>query len=379
MRYTYRHSLIYTTSDSRSMSLVRDRGAIRVLRKGHSVKDRNSFDRLPLLDRNFEHFTIRARKAIMLAEEEARSLQHAQIGSEHLLLGLLRSKEGVTSLVLNKLGVELPVALKVVEELVGRSTEPLQEDLTFSRQAYRALDCARDEARRLHHTSVGTEHILLGLMGEKDGIVAHVLLRLGVTAQQVRRETLYILGHPDKEAWVARRAAMSVSTRSYQLVNKPVMQVQQIMRYPLTQQSYQVLVYSQEEALHLQHHAVDTEHLLLGLLRESDSVAATVLRNLGVELETVRTAVEFIVGRGERVVFGFVDFTPLVKKILVAAAKEAQGRREVSPLKAIDTEDILLALARGGEGMAFGILNSLDVSSRLVQERILTAIGSHAH
>src|SRR5439155_21185051 len=125
-----------------------------------------------------------------------------------------------------------------------------------------------------------------------------------------------------------------------------------------TERARRVLTLAQEEALRFNHNYIGTEHLLLGLVREGEGVAAKVLANLGVELNKVRSAVEFIIGRGDRAVMGEIGLTPRAKKVIELSVDEARRLRH----HYIGTEHLLLGLVREGEGIAAGVLESLGVS-----------------
>ncbi|HYR10000.1 MAG TPA: Clp protease N-terminal domain-containing protein, partial [Longimicrobium sp.] len=141
------------------------------------------------------NFTDRVRKVLAMAREEAIRLQHDYVGTEHILLGLIREGEGVAAAVLNNLNVDLDQVQEKVEESVrrGKATIALGE-LPYTSRAKKVLEFAMAEARELNHSYVGTEHLLLGLLREEKGIAAEVLGQLGVTLEDARRETLKLLG-----------------------------------------------------------------------------------------------------------------------------------------------------------------------------------------
>ncbi len=142
-----------------------------------------------------DKFTERVRKVIFLAREEAGRLQHDYIGTEHLLLGLLREGEGIAATVLNNLGLDLDAIRQAVESMVAQTGGTLTiGEIPFTPNAKRVLELAVDEARQLGHNYVGTEHLLLGLIREGEGVAAKVLIDLGVDRKKVREETLKLLG-----------------------------------------------------------------------------------------------------------------------------------------------------------------------------------------
>ena len=143
----------------------------------------------------FNRFTERARKVIILAKEEARRFNHDYIGTEHILLGLVREGEGVAAAVLQKLDVSLENVRLEIEKLVqpGPTTQIIG-DIPFTPRAKKALELAAEEARSLGHNYIGTEHLLLGLIREGEGIASQVLLNLGMDLNSVRNEVMNLLG-----------------------------------------------------------------------------------------------------------------------------------------------------------------------------------------
>ncbi|MFH1355318.1 MAG: ATP-dependent Clp protease ATP-binding subunit [Candidatus Omnitrophota bacterium] len=143
----------------------------------------------------FNRFTERARKVIILAKEEARRFNHDYIGTEHILLGLIREGEGVAAAVLQKIGISLQNIRLEIEKLVqpGPSTQIIG-DIPFTPRAKKALELSAEEARSLGHNYIGTEHLLLGLIREGEGIASQVLLNLGMDLNKVRNEVMELLG-----------------------------------------------------------------------------------------------------------------------------------------------------------------------------------------
>ncbi len=142
-----------------------------------------------------DKFTERVRKVIYLAREEAARLQHDYIGTEHLLLGVIREGEGIAATVLNNLGLDLERIRQEVENMVSAAGGTMTiGEIPFTPRAKRVLELAVEEARSLGHNYVGTEHLLLGLIREGEGVAAKVLLELGVDRKRVREETLKLLG-----------------------------------------------------------------------------------------------------------------------------------------------------------------------------------------
>ena len=145
---------------------------------------------------NGYNFTERVRKVLAMAREEAARLHHEYVGTEHILLGLIREGEGVAATVLQNLSVELDEIQQKIEETVkkGKAAQTTGPDLPYTSRAKKVLELAMSEARELNHSYVGTEHLLLALLGEGKGIAAQTLHSLGVTVENARAQTLSILG-----------------------------------------------------------------------------------------------------------------------------------------------------------------------------------------
>ena len=141
----------------------------------------------------FDKFTERARRVLTLAQEEAHRFNHNYIGTEHILLGLVREGDGVAAKVLANLGVELNKVRSAVEFIIGRGDRTVLGEIGLTPRAKKVIELAVDEARRLNHSYIGTEHLLLGLVREGEGIAAGVLESLGVNLERVRAETTRIL------------------------------------------------------------------------------------------------------------------------------------------------------------------------------------------
>ncbi len=143
----------------------------------------------------FEKFSERARRVLSLAQEEAQRFNHNYIGTEHILLGLVRETEGVAARVLSGLTVDLTKVRSAVEFIIGRGERPAQGEIGLTPRAKKVVELAVDEARRMNHTYIGTEHLLIGLLREGEGVAAGVLESLGVNLEKVRAETHRILSN----------------------------------------------------------------------------------------------------------------------------------------------------------------------------------------
>ena len=148
----------------------------------------------------FERFTDRARRVVVLAQEEARMLNHNYIGTEHILLGLIHEGEGVAAKALESLGISLEAVRQQVEEIIGQGQQAPSGHIPFTPRAKKVLELSLREALQLGHNYIGTEHILLGLIREGEGVAAQVLVKLGADLNRVRQQVIQLLhGHRDEE------------------------------------------------------------------------------------------------------------------------------------------------------------------------------------
>ena len=160
----------------------------------------------------FERFSERARRVLSLAQEEAQRFNHTYIGTEHILLGLVREAEGVAAKVLTNLGVELPKVRSAVEFIIGRGERASTGEIGLTPRAKKVIELAVDEARRLNHNYIGTEHLLIGLMREGEGVPAGVLESLGVTLDKIRAETSRILSQDTQQSQGSGKGRSSSKT-----------------------------------------------------------------------------------------------------------------------------------------------------------------------
>ena len=335
----------------------------------------------------FDRFTERARKVLSLAQEEAQRFQHNYIGTEHILLGLVREGEGVAAKVLSNLGVELLKVRSAVEFIIGRGERIVLGEIGLTPRAKKVIELAVDEARRLNHHYIGTEHLLLGLVREGEGIAAGVLESFGIHLEQVRKSTLAMLAQSgqaargESEAGTRTEDETTGTSETPAEPQPPPLEPSSLIppyqsnrdRFDrFTERARKVLALAQEEAQRFQHNYIGTEHLLLGLVREGEGVAAKVLVNLGVELTLVRSAVEHIIGRGDRIEPGSIGLTPRAKQVIELAADEARRLNHLY----IGTEHLLLGLVREGQGIAAGVLESLGVNLQKVRTQTIQVLSS---
>ncbi|HVS09187.1 MAG TPA: Clp protease N-terminal domain-containing protein, partial [Planctomycetota bacterium] len=146
----------------------------------------------------FERFTERARQVVVLAQDEARALKHNYIGTEHILLGLLREEEGLAARVLESLDITVEEVRAQVARIVGQGDEVTTGQIPFTPRAKKVLELALREALSLGHNYIGTEHILLGLVRENEGVAARILLDFDADAEKIRNEIIRMLSGPGR-------------------------------------------------------------------------------------------------------------------------------------------------------------------------------------
>jgi ATP-dependent Clp protease ATP-binding subunit ClpC len=145
-----------------------------------------------------DRFTDRARRVVKLAEEEARMLNHNYIGTEHILLGLIREGDGVAARALESLEINLDAVRQQVEQIIGQGQHAPSGHIPFTPRAKKVLELSLREAVQLGHDHIGTEHILLGLIREGDGVAAQVLVKMGADLNRVREQVIQVIS--DKQS-----------------------------------------------------------------------------------------------------------------------------------------------------------------------------------
>jgi ATP-dependent Clp protease ATP-binding subunit ClpC len=143
----------------------------------------------------WQRFTERARKVIFYAQEEAQRMGESQVGPEHLLLGLIRENDSVAARILDRLGVSMQRIRSEIERYAPRGDARPGQEMQLTARAKRVIDLAYDEARQLNNNYIGTEHLLLGLIREGEGLAARVLHKLGVDLERARREVMQLQDH----------------------------------------------------------------------------------------------------------------------------------------------------------------------------------------
>jgi ATP-dependent Clp protease ATP-binding subunit ClpA len=232
----------------------------------------------------FERFTERARQVVVLAQEEARTLKHNYIGTEHILLGLLREEEGLAARALESLDITIERVRAAVLRTVGSGEEVTSGQIPFTPRAKKVLELALREALSLHHNYIGTEHVLLGLVRENEGVAARILLDFGADADTLRHTVLRMLGGASASSGVV----VAATGAPRQLIDGSWLGGLAAVLAPLGPEIRRVLDRSP-----------DTGDLLLALASAPDTRAAGALSALGVDLDALAAAVEQIRAQAE--------------------------------------------------------------------------------
>jgi ATP-dependent Clp protease ATP-binding subunit ClpA len=223
----------------------------------------------------FERFTDRARRVVVLAQEESRLLNHNYIGTEHILLGLIHEGQGVAAQALEAMDISLAAVRSQVEEIIGRGQDTASGHIPFTPRAKKVLELSLREALALGHNYIGTEHILLGLIREGEGVAAQVLVKLGADLNRVRQQVILLLqgysgggeGHPEGFS------GPGAGVRTTPLLNDD---------------SARVMDKARGIATRSERDEVQPSDILLGLLASSDLDVAVMLQRLGVDLRLLK-------------------------------------------------------------------------------------------
>ena len=327
----------------------------------------------PLRHEAMNNFTPRAQQALAMARKEADRLNHNFVGTEHLLLGLIRLGQGVAVNVLQKLGLDLETVRMETENMVGKGPdEKMIGKIPYTPRVKKVLALAGKEARKLNHTYVGTEHILLGLLEEGDGIAARVLKNLKVDIEATRRE---ILKELDPNFAGAAGNPVETASKTPGTSSPPVSKGNVSAGLPLvdgrpTPCAQQALRFAREEAARLKQNFIGPEHILIGLIGVGQGIAFDVLQKLGLNLADVRAEVEKQASAApEQKTTGGMDYTR-GKAALALAIEEAK----VLNHNFVCTEHLLLGLLRQEGGVVPRVLKSLGVDAGKARAEVLKEI-----
>ena len=308
-------------------------------------------------EENFgSNFTPRAQQVLALARKEADRLHHNYLGTEHILLGLMALGQGVAVNVLTGMGLNLENVRTEVEKLTGTGPdENSGATAPYTPRVKKVLDLARREAKALHHTYIGTEHLLLGLLREGNGLAAIALRNFNVDLEQTR---VSIVKELDPNF------ISGDEFRNKQFLPDAVSN--------FTPRAQQVLTLARKEAARFHHNYLGSEHVLLGLLALGQGVAVNVLRKFGADLENIRKEVERLApAQTEGNNTGTTLFSPQVEKVLTFAREEAKALHHVY----IGTEHLFLGLLREVDGAAVTALKHLGIDIEQARVEVLKELN----
>jgi len=337
----------------------------------------------------FDKFSERARRALQAAQEEALRLGHSQITADHLVLGVIHDPTAVARHALRRLHVDLDELARAATSAAINTTADSSSGLSAS--ARMVIELAVDEARALDHHYVGTEHLLLGLVREGTNALAQMLQPRQDALRRARAAIVSTLSAGPTTAPILRvtRSATSVQ---HPAQDAPPEEHELLMRHlaalladpssgpaeseaglfgRLSDAALRVFQSAHEEAQRFSHNYIGTEHILLGLVHDTQSSSGRLLHDLGADLPRVRNAVEFIIGRGETPLADMPALTPRAQKVLILALDEADrlGHTQAG------AEHLLLGVIREGEGIASGVLESLVVNADWIRTQLLENLG----
>lgn len=308
----------------------------------------------------FERFTDGARRVVVLAQVEARRLNQPYIGTEHLILGLLTDSDGVTHRALTSLGIDPAAVMLSVLHVIGEGTEVPPSHIPFTARAKKVLELSLRESLQMGHNYIASEHILLALIREGKGVAAQVLIHLGADLETMRG-TIKDLAEGTSASTTRRIGPIDPGVRFQSMLN----------RY--TRRARTVVEKAEDASRFFNHNYIGTEHLLLGLMADPDTVGARALSVHGVDVGAIHNLVVEIIGRGVERPSGPVriPFTPRAKGVFEFSLRESLklGRNYV------DTDAILLALIRVGEGIGTQILIRLGVNLERLKVTVMELIG----
>ena len=310
----------------------------------------------------WQRFSQNARKVVFYAQEEAQRFGEGYVGTEHLLLGILRVEEGAAARAIRAQGVRIDQVKSEVERLLSKHDLKPSQDMTLTPEAKRVIGLAYNEAREVfQHDTIGTEHLLLGLIADEEGLAAQALRTLGIDAERVREEA---------------RAIDAQEPGRHKPPEPPKRVVTKAPPPPDPWAGIDLAVrraafFAELEALRRGQGFVSTEHLLLGLLREGEGPAVRLLVALGLDPEAVRDAAWDACRDAGAPLKG--------EAILSAAANHAftLAYEEQTRCRAAETgaDHLLLGLLREPDGMAARILEGMGLDVATVRIRVLAREG----
>jgi ATP-dependent Clp protease ATP-binding subunit ClpA len=300
----------------------------------------------------FERFTDEARRVVVLAQEEARTLDHDEIGTEHLLLGLVHEDDSEVCKVLSEFGVDIHAMRRAVLAVVGRGTEPSPSHLPFTRPAKKALELSLRESLQLGHREIRPTHVLLGLLRTGDGVAATVLTRQGLELESVREVAALA---PTERQQPGRRRGIRRMFRSQDDGDDEPTSATPLLMERFDDRAWNAMTSARASARRRDTGRVDTQDLLIGIASVPGPAAAA-LEAIGTDAQAV-VAVDVdadVDANGER---DALSLTGPVRHVLRWAAEDAQRRGH----PAAGTAHILVALLVNVDEHLEQVLEALEI------------------
>ena len=321
----------------------------------------------------FERFTERARQVVVLAQEEARTLKHNYIGTEHILLGLIREEEGLAARVLEALDIELGRVRAQIVRIVGSAEEVTTGQIPFTPRARKVLELALREALSLGHNYIGTEHILLGLVRENEGVAARVLLDFDADAEKIRSEVTRMLSGPG-----GRRQGVEPLPRELHGIEAWIDHDLLRAEVRLSASGQQTLLLSFIAASREESQVVSPSNLVEGLVRTTDPEIQAVLQAAGLNVERVDEILEPLPAPGSE---AYEAFSGIARQLnaqarrvldLALAYSLVRAGSPASPLS------LLAGLAQIQDPAMVDLLHRLGIEPELLRDEIARRSGRSA-
>ena len=328
----------------------------------------------------FDRMTDRVCLCLEHSRQIAGEGHYGAVECEHLLMGLLKEGGGIACAVFRSAEIDLDALLEEIGRRSPPAGAPSDEKLEFSEAANRALDYAQEEGERFGHGYIGTEHLLLGILRERDGIVSQILTGMDLGLERARRMVLSFVqptekasdpaGHSDSPAAPPADQGEEKQEAPPPAKSGPSKPEEQVFVHA-TQRVQQCLEAARLEARRLNHDFIGTEHLLLGMLRDEGGVACSVLKKLGCDFHEMREEIVSLSPPGDSPIKGAASFSENSRQVLEMSMREARTMEH----NYVGTEHLLLGLVCVEEGLAAQALLAQGIDYEGLRAELLRVLG----